>query len=360
MQTHHHTKVAVALSGGVDSAVAAYLLKKQGFRVVGVFMKNYESPKTILARCSWKEDQESAERVAKKLKIPFETWNFERLYESNVLNPFYRGLEKGITLNPDIACNKQIKFGAFYYKALHRGFDAIATGHYAAVEQKGKHFFLKKPVDKKKDQTYFLSSVSERQLAKTFFPLRGLVKEKVRRIAKKIKLPNAQRPDSQGICFVGEVSMSTFLQDKVKHANGPILTVEGKRIGMHQGLPFYTIGQREGLRIGGLPEPYYIVKKDVRTNSIIVDTLHSKNSKLFTKRIICKPIHWITRKEKLPLVCYVSFRYRQKPIKARILLSKHKIVILPTVVQRAITPGQFAVLYKNAFCLGNAEIISSL
>lgn len=357
---HKKTRVALALSGGVDSAVAAFLLKKKGFDVVGIFMKNYESPKNVLDACTWKADQDSAQRVAQHLNIPFQTWNFEREYSTKVLKPFFRDLEKGKTPNPDILCNKHIKFGMFLSKALALNFDFIATGHYAKIQKKGNHYFLIKPKDTTKDQTYFLSSVKEKQLSKTLFPLADYTKTQIRALAKDISLPNAKRPDSQGICFVGEVPMKEFLKGKVTAQPGPILNINGERVGTHQGLPYYTIGQRDGLGIGGLQNPYYVAQKNVRKNVLVVDTFQSKHTALLSEAILVKPIHWISASYALPLHCRVSFRYRQKPQSATILKRKGKIVILPTRPQRAITPGQNAVIYKNSICLGNAEIVRQL
>ncbi|HVX92635.1 MAG TPA: tRNA 2-thiouridine(34) synthase MnmA, partial [Candidatus Dojkabacteria bacterium] len=259
---HMKKKVFVGLSGGVDSAVCALLLKNQGYEVTGVFLKNWSGDDYGVAdQCPWEEDLASARGVAEFLNMPLKVYNFEKEYRDLVVKDFFYQYSIGNTPNPDVLCNKFIKFDQFLKKALSEGADYIATGHYAKTEN-GR---LYKAKDSNKDQTYFLYQLNEDQLSHSLFPLADLTKPEVREIAKENNLPNAVRKDSQGICFIGKIDIVDFLKNELKEKKGDIVDIDTKEIvGEHIGVWFYTIGQRKGIKVGGLDEPYYVCSKDVQ------------------------------------------------------------------------------------------------
>jgi tRNA-specific 2-thiouridylase len=346
--------VYVALSGGVDSSVAAALLKKKGYNVVGVFMKNWEG-NPELGYCPWEEDQKMVGRVSKHLGIPWKTWNFSRKYEEKVISPFFSDYKMGLTPNPDTVCNKEIKFGAFLRRALSEGADFIATGHYAKIKKARGRYLLEIPKDKHKDQTYFLYQLSQKQLSKVLFPLGGYTKTQVRKIAENMGLPNAERPDSQGICFVGEVSMKEFLSHRLPKKSGSIVTTDGKVIGKHDGVWFYTIGQRYGLQIGG-GIPYYVVDKDIKTNTLIVSP--GLASDLYQREMVVGDLNWIAEAPKRGQIL-VRFRHGQDLQRATIdFVNERNAVVRFAVPQRAIAPGQAAVFYRGKTLLGGGVIRS--
>lgn len=360
-------KIFVAMSGGVDSSVAAYLLKKQGHDVVGVFMKNWtEAPNTRQGDtnndsniCPWVTDQEDMRKVCTKLQIPFYTFDFEREYKDRVIEYFYSSYKKGITPNPDIMCNKEIKFNLFLKKCLALGADYIATGHYAQIGSatvNGKiNYKLLKGKDENKDQSYFLCTLNQYQLSKTLFPVGKYKKNYIRSIAKRISLPTHDKKDSQGICFIGEVDLRDFLKKRLKENPGRIITTTGEEIGSHIGLPFYTIGQRKGINIGG-GIPYYVVGKDIDTNQLIV-AKGSHDPKLFNKKLSANQVHWIGDAPKFPLKCTAKIRYRQPDQSVTVkLLGKNVINANFNEPQRAVTPGQSIVLYMGEELLGSAVI----
>ncbi|MFA6428016.1 MAG: tRNA 2-thiouridine(34) synthase MnmA [Candidatus Buchananbacteria bacterium] len=363
------TLVYVGISGGVDSAVAAALLLQQGYQVVGVFMKNWSTESfggTFSGACPWEKDLAEARQVCQKLKIPLKVYNFEQEYDKQVLRYFFKEEQAGRTPNPDIMCNREIKFGLFLNQAVSEGADFIATGHYVKkkVESCKSKIARKKliryqlviPKDQHKDQSYFLCLLKQPQLAKALFPLGDLTKPEVRQLAKKFGLANANRPDSMGICFVGEVKIIDFIKARIKETPGQIITTNGKIIGVHQGLPFYTIGQRQGLNLGG-GGPYYVVAKNKRKNQLVV-AVGDQDPALYTKKIKITKVSWQQGvPPKFPLVCQVRLRHQQPLQQARIIKQHSKLVVLFTKPQRAATPGQFCVIYKNKKLLGGGVIV---
>lgn len=354
-------KVFVGLSGGVDSAVSAYLLKEQGYDVTGVYMKNWSGDEFgIQADCPWEEDQKDAEAVCKHLGIPFRSLNFEKQYRDKVVEYFFSEYEKGRTPNPDVMCNKEIKFKLFLEKAMDLGADFIATGHYARkVEIDGVNKMLK-GVDNNKDQTYFLYNLTQAQLDKVLFPVGDIEKPEVRKIAEKAGLPNAKKPDSQGICFIGEINVLKFLMSKIPEKEGEIVDIDtGKVVGKHKGIYFHTIGQRNGLNIGGTPVPYFVCKKDVEKNIIYV-CLGSDNPKLYSSEVELENIHFINQNIKSQITniqTSAAVRYRQKPLPGKIMINESgSITFKFETPVRAVASGQSLVLYSNDICIGGGVI----
>ena len=301
-------KILVGLSGGVDSAVALYLLKEQGYQVEAAYMKCFSESVNIKGECPWKEDRLMAYRVAAHLDIPIQTLDFEKQYHKHIVDYIFDSYQAGLTPNPDILCNNEIKFKLFLKKALELGFDKIAMGHYAKVTEDEDDFHLLRGQDPNKDQSYFLSGLTQDQLAYTMFPIGEIIKPEVRKIATKAKLPNADRKDSQGICFIGKVDLKTFLQQKIKPKVGDIVDTDGNVLGTHQGVWYYTIGQRKGLDIGG-SGPWYVVTKDIKNNKLIVG--HVDDEKLYNKTVQISDLHWLGKEHKLPLKAKAQIRYRQ-------------------------------------------------
>ncbi len=353
-------QVIVGMSGGVDSSVTVALLKQQGFDVIGVFMKNWSENFGDYG-CTWAEDAEDARKVAQVLKIPFYVWNFEKEYRAKVVEYFLREYRANRTPNPDVMCNSEIKFKLFLDKAIKLGADYVATGHYARIREiknkklKVKVYQLLKGIDPAKDQSYFLYTLKQDQLAKILFPIGGYQKTEIRKLAKKFKLPNAAKPDSQGICFIGEINVSEFLRAHIKSKPGKVVTTQGQFVGLHSGLPFYTIGQREGLGIGG-SGPYYVVKKDTRKNQLIV-TNDPKDKRLWRQEFTVSELSWTNHSPRLPLRTGVTIRYHHPEFKAKISrYKKAELKIKFYQPQRAITVGQSAVFYKGEELIGGGII----
>lgn len=348
--------IIVGMSGGVDSSVAALLLKEAGYHVEGVFMKNWEEEQGS-EYCSASSDMADAQAVCDKLKIAFHTVNFSAEYWERVFTHFLAEYRAGRTPNPDILCNKEIKFKAFLDFAKQRGADYIATGHYARITSAQ----LLKALDSDKDQSYFLYALNQQQLAQSIFPLGDLKKTEVREIAKTAGFINHAKKDSTGICFIGERKFKTFLNNYLPATPGDIQTVDGKVIGQHDGLMFYTLGQRKGLKIGGLKNgkesPWYVVLKNLEKNSLIV-TQGLEHSRLYANALIAKDIHWINGIPKeFPFNATAKTRYRQPDQACCIhLLDENQYKIVFSEPQRAITPGQSVVLYHDAICLGGGII----
>lgn len=346
-------RVFVMMSGGVDSSVAAALLKKQGFALTGIFMKNWGGSEVY---CSAIGDERDARRVAARLGIPFYVLNFEKEYYANVFAPFLQGIRKGVTPNPDVFCNQEIKFGIFLQKALALGADMVATGHYAGVHHGRVHRLLAAK-DAHKDQTYFLYRLNQFQLSKTLFPLAALTKAQVRAKARALGLVTAHKPDSQGICFVGQSPFDEFLAQYISSKEGIIVDIDGRQVGTHKGVQFYTIGQRKGLGIGGLSEPVFVAKKDVATNTLIVAP--ERNGALYQKSLMARDISWVSGKapKTKTISCTVRFRHGQPLQRAMVRLQQGGgVSVMFATKQRAITPGQSVVFYRRFEVLGGGII----
>ncbi len=353
-QKEKKLKVLVGLSGGVDSAVTALLLKKAGHHVSAVFMKNFSSRDNTNHECPWKADRDEAYAVAKHLDIPIETWDFEEQYRETVVNYLFDTYQKGQTPNPDILCNSEIKFKLFLAKAILNGFDKIATGHYAQIKQDKNGYHLLKGKDPNKDQSYFLAGLNQEQLARSLFPIGHLVKPKVRQLAKKAKLPNAERKDSQGICFVGKVNLKDFLSQKISPKVGDVLDNNGKKIGEHEGVWFYTIGQRKGIEIGGGPA-LYVIKKDLTNNILVVGPKESLE--LYSKEVELIDWHWINQIYKFPIQAQAKIRYRQEDQKVFVQkLNESEFLAKFSELQFAVASGQTVAIYKNQELIASAII----
>ena len=355
--------VVVGLSGGVDSSVAAYLLKKQGYNVVGLFMLNWEEQDDG-GHCSAEQDFEDVKRVANKIGIPYYTVNYSKEYKDRVFSYFLDEYKKGYTPNPDVLCNKEIKFGPFLKHALELGADYIATGHYCKrVDRDGK-VYLYKSHDKSKDQTYFLNQLGQDQLKYTLFPLADIDKTEVRRIAKELGLVTAEKKDSTGICFIGERNFRKFLKTYLPAQKGLIKDLSGNVVGEHDGVMYYTIGQRRGLNIGGKDgydnDRWFVVKKDVSTNTLYVNC--GECDEMYSRGCIVKEFNWITDEMKSDFSSFVKLRYRQPDQKVRVkIIDEHTIQLDFEEKQRAVTIGQFAVLYaEDGMCYGGGRIDSLL
>lgn len=347
------------MSGGVDSSVTAALLKKQGFNVVGVFMKNWSEDFGDYG-CTWAEDSEDARKVAQTLGIPFYVWNFEKEYREKVVEYFLKEYQNNRTPNPDVMCNSEIKFKVFLDKAIKLGADYVATGHYARIEKNGKGeagraYKLLKGVDPAKDQSYFLYTLKQDQLAKAMFPLGEYKKSEIREMARKFKLSTAEKKDSQGICFIGKINVTEFLRAHVKARPGDVVLANGKVVGQHTGLPFYTIGQREGIGIGG-QGPFYVVDKDVKNNKLIV-TNDKEDKLLWKKEFIVIDVSWTGKAPTLPTELGVTIRYHHPDYPAKVeQLENGDLKVVFTEPQRAITVGQAAVFYDGDELVGGGII----
>lgn len=358
-QNNRHKRVAVALSGGVDSAVAAALLLEQGYDVTAFYMKNWTDIGVAEYRknesCPWLQDYEDAQAVSKYLGIPCEIVHFEKEYRERVLEYFLNEYKHNRTPNPDVMCNTEIKFRAFYEHALKLGFDYVATGHYARIVETQNVVSLLRGTDPNKDQSYFIHHLTEQQLAKIIFPIGHLLKPQVRELAKKFNLPVASKPDSQGLCFVGDIDFRTFLKHYIKAEPGPMVLTNGTVMGEHTGLAYYTLGQRSGINIGGTG-PYYVVDKRVKDNTLVI--CRGKNDpSLFSSAFMIGDMHWISASLKLrsnPFNCTVKVRYRSPDVPCR--MEGNRVIL--DRPERAITPGQFAVFYDGDVVLGGAVINS--
>ncbi|MBN1585757.1 tRNA 2-thiouridine(34) synthase MnmA [Candidatus Uhrbacteria bacterium] len=355
--------VFVGLSGGVDSAVAAALLQEQGYTVVGAFMKNWSDTKDpVTGGCAWRREKHDAERVAVRLGIPFVVFDFEKEYREAVVGYMVREYAAGRTPNPDVLCNRDIKFDLFMGEARRLGADMIATGHYCRTErsQTGEYRLLA-GLDRNKDQSYFLNQITQRQLSRVLFPIGHFRKPKVRELARKFGLPVAEKKDSQGICFIGKVKLGDFLGQRIESRSGTVIDVRGREVGKHSGLVHYTVGQRHGLGMAG--GPWFVVDKDLKNNRLIVAQARDEKKALYSKSLAFGPVHWIAGHPPiLPLKCRARIRYRQ-PLQAVTVTRKGERgswVAEFVRKQRAMTPGQFIVFYDGENCLGGGVIRNRL
>ena len=377
-------RIIIALSGGVDSSVAALLLKNEGHDVIGLFMKNWHDDSlTLNNQCPWIEDSNHALEICNQLKIPFQTIDLSKEYKENIVDYMISEYKIGKTPNPDILCNKKIKFDVFLKHALKLNADFIATGHYCIKEtHKGLHH-LKQGSDPLKDQSYFLCQINQKQLEKIIFPIGGMHKQEVREIAQKNNLITANKKDSQGLCFVGKIKLPVFLQQQIQQKKGDIIEIQkeselykknliigadfiykikdGKKIGEHNGAHQFTVGQRKGLTVGGKKEPLFVIKTDVKKNIIFVG-MGGNHPGLFRKslKIKSQEVHWLNpkyalsncKKEKF----LVRIRHRQNLQKAELKMTKNYLYIIFEKNQRGITHGQFAAWYKEEELIGSGPI----
>lgn len=394
-------RVVVGLSGGVDSSVSAYLLQKQGYEVIGLFMKNWHDDSvTISDECPWLEDSNDALMVAEKLGIPFQTVDMSVPYKQRIVDYMFREYERGRTPNPDVLCNREIKFDTFMEYALNLGADYVATGHYCRkeeIEVNGHTIYrLLAGKDQNKDQSYFLCQLSQAQLSRALFPIGDLQKSEVRAIAKELGLVTAEKKDSQGLCFVGKVRLPEFLQQQLAPKKGDIIQIpstwqgyqdkesrklfecyedelkyytekyhysptDGKVVGQHEGAHFFTIGQRKGLHVGGTVEPLFVIDTDTEKNIIYVGEGHAHPG-LFRRTLFVKKedIHWIRTDLALSLhqtmEVAVRIRYRQPLQKATLYLTDSGLYVDFSTAQSAITSGQFAAWYLDDELIGSGEI----
>ena len=392
-------KVVIALSGGVDSSVAAYLLKKQGYHVIGLFMKNWHDESvTISKECPWLDDSNDAMIVAQNLKIPFQTVDLSKEYNTRIIQYMFREYKHGRTPNPDILCNREIKFDIFMKIALDLGADFVATGHYSRItrEKKGKINIHKliSGVDKSKDQSYFLCQLNQKQLSRILFPIGNLKKTDVRKIANDIGLVNAEKKDSQGLCFVGKVKLPDFLMQKLKPKEGLIIEIDpssdlykkksdnsltikerlikgvrninykidnGREVGKHNGAFYFTIGQRKGLRIGGSKKPLFVLQTDVENNIVYVG-MGKDHPGLYRNALLVdsNEEHWVREDLKLSynesMIVMARIRYRQPLQKARLFKYKEGIYVLFDKPQSSITKGQFVAWYIENELIGSGVI----
>ncbi len=353
------TRVIVGMSGGVDSSVAAHLLQQAGYQVEGLFMKNWEEDDGT-EYCTAQEDLADAKAVCDKLGLTLHTANFAAEYWDNVFEHFLQEYRAGRTPNPDVLCNREIKFKAFLEYATELGADLIATGHYVRREDHADGARLIKGLDPGKDQSYFLCEVSSDCIARSLFPIGEMYKAEVREVAARLGLATHDKKDSTGICFIGERRFKDFLEQYLPAQPGQIETTEGDVIGSHSGLMYYTLGQRQGLGIGGLaryPEAaWYVVDKDLQRNVLVVGQGNA-NEDLFSRALIAAAPAWINTAPHLPLACTAKIRYRQADQECTVTAQDDgRIRVDFTEPQRAVTPGQYIVLYQNEQCLGGAVI----
>lgn len=351
--------VVVGMSGGVDSSVAALLLKQQGYNVIGLFMLNWEETENDC--CTAQSDYEDVKRVCNKIGIPYYTINFAKEYMDRVFKYFLEEYRLGRTPNPDVLCNREIKFGPFLEYAKKLGADYIATGHYCDIEHSddGYHYLLK-AVDNNKDQTYFLNQLDQNQLKDVLFPLGKMNKEEVRRIAHEYDLITAEKKDSTGICFIGERDFRKFLKEYIPAKPGKIVDEDGNVVGEHEGVMYYTLGQRRGLNIGGKSggngDRWFVLSKDIEKNLLIVS--QGETDRLFSDGLVSNKVNWIPR---MPsgqnFDCFAKFRYRQPDQKVNVTLNDDGSVYVKFYEkQRAVTEGQYVVFYNDTMCLGGGVI----
>ena len=352
--------VVVGMSGGVDSSVAALLLKEQGYDVIGLFMKNWEE-KDLSGSCRSAQDYQDVVNVCQQLNIPCYSVNFVQEYWDHVFSHFLKELRLGYTPNPDILCNREIKFKVFFEKAMSLGADYLATGHYCQIATDPPFFQLLKGVDPHKDQSYFLYTLHSSTLEKVLFPIGGMEKQEVRRIAKQHGLATAEKKDSTGICFIGKRDFKEFINQYLAYQKGNFENLKGDVIGEHDGIAYYTIGQRKGLGIGGPGDAWFVVGKDPARNVVLIEQ-GTDHPALYTHHLTATEASWVSTSPSFPYSCTAKVRYRQQDLPCIIesiddqgILS----VYFPTA-QRAVTPRQSIVFYDGLICLGGAMIATAL
>jgi len=351
-------RVVLGMSGGVDSSVSALLLKEQGYEVIGVFMKNWDDTDEF-GHCTAEEDAEDVRRVCAQIGIPYYTVNFEKQYYDKVFAYFLDEYRKGRTPNPDVMCNREIKFGEFLQKAMELGADYLAMGHYARVERRNGIYHLLRGVDAGKDQTYFLHALNQEQLSKAIFPIGHLTKSEVRKIAEEAGLVTAKKKDSTGVCFIGERNFKEFLSGYLPARPGEMRTFDGEVKGRHDGLMYYTLGQRQGLGIGGsgTGEPWFVAGKDLERNILYV-VQGDKHPSLYSTGLTATDVNWISGR--LPageFRCTAKFRYRQPDQGVMVTFQEGgRCTVKFDEPQKAVTPGQSVVFYDGEECLGGAVI----
>jgi len=358
LNSKYKLKVFVGMSGGVDSSVSAALLKKQGYDVTGVFIKVWQ-PKFF--ECTWKQDRLDAMRVCARLDIPFFTLNLEKEYKKEVVDYMIREYKVGKTPNPDVMCNKYVKFGGFFDWAMKQGADFVATGHYARIRKVKNKTQILAGTDKNKDQSYFLWTLTQKQLSKTLFPVGDIEKPEVRKLAEKFGLSTAIKKDSQGLCFIGKIDIKDFLKNYIKERKGKVLDENRKIIGEHDGAFYLTVGQRHGFKITEKTPndlPYYIINKNIKNNTITVSQDSKKIIENDSKIIVLNNINWISgQAPDLSKKYSARIRYRQPLEECKIIeKSAGKFELHFTKSQKAITSGQSAVIYDKEVCLGGGII----
>jgi len=348
--------VVVGLSGGVDSSVSALLLKQQGYRVIALFMKNWEEQNEN-GICSSALDAHDAKRVCEQLDIPYYAINFVEEYRNEVFSQFIEDFKRGLTPNPDILCNREIKFKHFFNKAMELGADYLATGHYCQIQNNHGEHCLVKGVDPQKDQTYFLYTLHSSLLQNILFPVGGLEKSDVRRLARLYHLVTSEKKDSTGICFIGERHFRTFLSQYLPLQEGTFETLEGKVVGKHQGAAYYTLGQRKGLGIGGAGEAWFVVGKEMKRGVVFV-AQGADHPALYSNELVAEQLSWVAGKAPpLPYSCFSKVRYRQMDQPCIIQhIEEGKAEVTFPQPQRAVTPGQSIVFYDGIICLGGGVI----
>lgn len=350
--------VVVGMSGGVDSSVSALLLKQQGYRVIGMFMKNWEEQNDD-GICTSAIEYEDVIRVCEKIDIPYYSVNFVKEYRDNVFTHFLKEFEAGHTPNPDILCNREIKFKAFLNKALEVGADYLATGHYCRVgKSKSGQQQLLKGVDPGKDQSYFLYTIGEDVLSKVMFPVGGMVKKELREIARKHDLPTADKEDSTGVCFIGERNFKEFLSKYLAAKPGNFEDLLGKVVGRHDGAAYYTPGQRRGMGVGGPGEPWFVVDKDMARNVVIL-AQGTRHPALYCDELVAGELSWVSKQgaPPLPFTCKSKIRYRQPDQECVITkVEDGKAHVIFNIPQRAVTVRQSIVFYDGDVCLGGGII----
>src|SRR3989338_1935336 len=357
-------KIFVGVSGGVDSSVALALLEKEGYDVTGVFLKVW-SPDFL--PCDWKEERRSAMRVCALLGVPFLTFDFEKEYKKDVVDYMIREYSRGRVPNPDVFCNKYVKFCVFLKKMRALGADYIATGHYARIHTNMRmntndtnSYELRESADKEKDQSYFLYTLNQEQLKHILFPVGGMAKTEVRKLARKFGLPTAEKKDSQGLCFIGKIDLKNFLAHFIKTKSGNVLNIKGEVVGTHDGAIFYTIGQRHGINITKKTKNdprFFVISKDLKKNTITVADKESEINEVYsTKEIVVIDMHFIGEEPKLPLKTTVRIRYRQVVQDSSLCKEVDGYHIVFDNLQSGVAVGQSAVLYDGYICLGGGII----